>query len=172
MRKIAIIGSTGSGKTTLGRHLAATLGAVSIDLDELNWESGWEQVSQQVFEARLDEALQASKWVTSGNYSRIQEKYLQPADTLIWLDYSFRITLGRLLIRTARRIVLREKCCNGNVETWRLAFSRDSVVLWLFQTYKRRRKQNESLFRADSYPHLTKLRFRSPRETQRWLDSL
>ncbi|MCP5506429.1 MAG: hypothetical protein H7A38_06065 [Chlamydiales bacterium] len=37
MKRIVIIGSCGSGKTSLGRHLARNLGNPVTDLDDLYW---------------------------------------------------------------------------------------------------------------------------------------
>jgi hypothetical protein len=172
VERIAITGSSCSGKTTLGRNLAKKIGAVSIDLDDLHWEPSWRMASADDFDERLQKALGAAKWVTSGNYSRVQEQYLGPADTLIWLDYSFTIVLWRALRRTWRRVVLKELCCNGNVETLGGTFSRGSIILWVLQNFKRRRMAGEKLFEPEIFPHLNKLRFRSPQETQKWLDSI
>jgi adenylate kinase family enzyme len=172
VERIAIIGSSCSGKTTLGRSVAKKMGAVSIDLDELHWEPCWKMAPVDVFDERLQKALTAPKWVTSGNYSRVQEQYLVPADTLIWLDYSFTTVLWRALRRTWRRVVRRELCCNGNVETLQGTFSRESIILWGLQNFKRRRLTGEMLFAPDVFPHLDKMRFRTPQETQKWLDSL
>jgi adenylate kinase family enzyme len=172
VQKVAIIGSSGAGKTTLGRALSARINAASVDLDELNWEPGWTNVSHAEFDARLQEALKAPRWVVSGNYRRVQETYLTRADTLIWLDYSFPVVLWRICARTFRRNVFREPCCNGNFESLSRTLSRDSVVLWLFKTHALRQRQSLRLFEPDVYEHLHKLRFRTPRQTQKWLDSL
>ena len=44
-----------------------------------------------------------------------------------------------VLRRTARRIIRREPCCNGNVETLARACSRDSIVAWHFRSWARKR---------------------------------
>ena len=39
--RIAVVGTTGSGKTTLAKALAAQLGLAFIEMDALNWQTGW-----------------------------------------------------------------------------------------------------------------------------------
>jgi adenylate kinase family enzyme len=147
-------------------------GIPSVDLDELGWEPGWKQASDPEFVRRLEDALSMPQWVLSGNYSRVQEKYLLAADTVIWLDYSLPLILWRVGVRTCRRVVFRESCCNGNFESWRRTFSSESILLWVFRTYKRRRQSAQQLFESDQFPHLQKMRFSHPHQAQQWLDSL
>ena len=40
-RRIAVIGTTGSGKTSFSKRVAATLSAPRIELDALYHEPGW-----------------------------------------------------------------------------------------------------------------------------------
>jgi adenylate kinase family enzyme len=171
LKRVCIVGCSGSGKTTLGRVLAARLGGEAIDLDELVWEPGWHKVPDQEFCRRLEEALEAPCWVTSGNYSNAQHIYLKHADVMLWLDYSFTVVFYRILIRTWRRTILRESCCNGNFESIRRTFSRDSIVWWMITSFHRRRRQYEQVFSA-GIEGVEIVRHRSPRETRRWLNQL
>ncbi|MCB1082117.1 MAG: hypothetical protein KDK63_03115 [Chlamydiia bacterium] len=41
MKRIVIIGNPGSGKSTLGRHLAQKLGYPLADLDDFYWLPNW-----------------------------------------------------------------------------------------------------------------------------------
>ena len=172
MRRICIIGTSSSGKTTLGRETARRLGAVSIDLDDLHWEPNWTEVPDEEFRRRLLEAMTAPSWVISGNYSAVQEIYMAEADTLVWLDFSFPVVMGRALRRTFRRVVFRQMCCNGNYETWRTTFSRDSILLWVLKTYRRRRRQYAPRFAEPERDGMKFVRLRSPREAKAWLESV
>lgn len=172
MRRICVLGTSASGKTTLARELAGRIGAVAIDLDELHWAPGWTEIPDEEFRRKLIHALEATSWVTSGNYSSVQELYMTGADTLIWLDYSFSVVFGRVLKRTFRRVVFREVCCNGNYESWRTTFSRDSIILWVLRTYWKRRRKYGEMFSVPERDGAQLIRFRTPRQAREWLDKV
>lgn len=172
-QKIVVIGTSGAGKTTLARQLAQRLAIPHIELDTLHWEPGWIEVSNQVFQSRVEAALSGDRWVVDGNYKQVRSHIWQQADTLIWLDYSLPVIMSRLLRRTVRRAITQELVCNGNRENWRLSFfSRDSILLWALQTYHRRRREYPVLLQQPEYAHLTVLRLRSPVEAEQWLSIL
>jgi adenylate kinase family enzyme len=172
MQRIIVIGSTGSGKTTLASQLAAKQGCPHVELDALNWEANWTQVSPEVMRQRAQEAVSGNTWVVDGNYSAIRDILWLRADTLVWLDYPFLTVLKQLTVRTFRRIVSRELLWGNNRESLRMLFSRDSIILWLFTTYNRRRRQYPALFARPEYAHLTVVRLASPEAKHQWLDSV
>lgn len=166
-RRVLIVGTTGAGKTTLARALAAELGSAHIELDALHWQQSWTPATD--FVSRVERALQAERWVVDGNYSRAQALVLSRADTVIWLDYSLGTKLLRLFGRTSRRTFTREVLWNGNTETFKAQFfSRDSLFVWFFKTHWKQRRRYEALF-ADAPEHLTLLRLYAPDEAGRVL---
>lgn len=168
MRRIVIIGTTGAGKTTLGKALAVKLGAAFTELDALHWHADWTPAPD--FVERVERVLEAPRWVIDGNYNnQVQTHILSKADTVIWLDYSFGTKLWRLFQRTFRRVFTREVLWNGNTETIQNSFlSRHSIFLWFFQTHWRQRKHYQALF-ADAPPHLTFYRLYTPVEAEELL---
>ena len=171
MQRIWIIGATGSGKTTLGKQLAQKLHNTAIDLDDLNWLPDWQCVSTEELVKAVEGATEAEQWIISGNYSQTQ-KYMTRADTLIWLDYSFSLVLWQLLKRTCRRMFKGELCCNGNRESLKMTLSRESIILWLFRTYRKRKKIGLATMVNPSLAHIQMHHFKSPRQTANWLQSL
>lgn len=174
MDRIVVIGVTGSGKSTLAQQLAERLGIPFIEPDALNWHANWEQVSDAVFRQRVDEATRPRRWVFGGNYSKARDIVWTRADTLIWLDYSLLVAMGRLLRRTFQRILTGENLWGtGNRETWRKQFlSRESLFWWGFRQHGRYRRSIPPALEQPEYAHLNVIRFTSPRQTQRWLDAL
>jgi adenylate kinase family enzyme len=168
-----VVGTTGSGKTTLARQLAKRLALSHVELDALHWNPQWTPAPPEVFRARVSAALSGERWVVDGNYHQARDLIWQRADTLIWLDYPLPLVLWRLWWRTLWRTTRHPELWNGNRETWRGAFfSRDSLFIWAFKTYKKRRKEYPEVLAQPEYAHLAVGRFRSPRDTQQWLANL
>jgi adenylate kinase family enzyme len=169
-QRIAIIGITGSGKTTLATQLARHLRAPRIELDELHWGPNWIPAPREQFRAAADAATSHHRWVADGNYSAVRDIVWPRADTVIWLDYPLSVNLWRLTRRNIRRILTGEELYHRNRETIRTQFfSRDSLYVWAVQSYNRRPRHWSDLLTSESYSHLATLRLRSPATTRRWL---
>ncbi len=74
-------------------------------------------------------------------YGFHNEHALARVDVIVGLDYARLVSLARLVRRTARRIRTRERVCNGNVETLRLALAHDSVIGWHFRSWRSKRER-------------------------------
>ena len=174
MRRVAVIGGSSVGKTTLSKELARRLGVPHIELDALPHDRGWVEASAEVFQARVDAAMAAASdgWVADGNYhGKLGTSVLERADTLVFLDLPYRTALRRVTWRTFRRVLSREELWNGNRETFRNSFlSRQSIVLWVITQHgKYRQKWPE---RYEALPHLEVVRLRSARAVREWLQSI
>lgn len=173
MNRISVVGTSGAGKTTFAARLAGILRVPHVELDALHWEADWVEAQTEVFRSRVREAISADCWVVDGNYSkRARDLVWKRADTVIWLDFSFPVILSRVVRRTFRRLVLREECCNGNKEKWNLTFSRDSIIMWALQSYKRHREDYPPLLRSLEQRGVQTITLRSPKEADRWLAQL
>jgi len=120
--RIAIIGATVSGKSTLASNLAIALDITHVALDALFWGPNWTKVDPEVFLAETKAALQPDGWVVDGNYTAIREFVSGKADTLVWMNYPLWIVLKQLFARTIQRTVCKEVLWNGNVEDWQEHF--------------------------------------------------
>jgi len=172
-RRIVVVGTSGSGKTTMARRLAEGLGLPHVELDALHWGPGWTLPPVEDFRRRTAEALAGEAWSTDGNYSRVRDIVWSRADTVVWLDYALPVVLWRVISRTVLRIVRREELWSGNRESFRGTFlSRDSIILWSIQSYRRRRKEYPILFGRPEYGHLRVVHLRSVRQARRWLEEV
>jgi adenylate kinase family enzyme len=172
-QRISIVGTTGSGKTTLARQVAQRLQIRHVELDALHWEPNWTAVSNEVFQARVMDALKGDCWVVDGNYSKVRDLIWRQADTVVFLDYSFWLVLGRLLRRTWRRSLQQEELWNGNRETFRKSFfSQESILLWMLRTYPQKRKKYPALLQRSEYAHLSVIHLRSPKMASEWVSNL
>ncbi|HUJ56804.1 MAG TPA: AAA family ATPase [Gaiellaceae bacterium] len=173
MRRVSVIGGSCTGKTTLARELARKLGVPHIELDALHHDPGWQEAPADVFQSRVRAALEAAShgWVADGNYhGKLGTFVLQHADTVVFLDLPRRTALRRVLWRTLRRSWTREELWNGNRESFRIAFSRDSIVWWVLTRHGTHRKKWPP--RLAPLTHLDVVRLRSPREVREWLQSI
>ena len=173
MRRVAVVGTTGSGKTSLARSLAQRLAVPHVEMDALYWEPGWQPAPREVFRARVQAALSGPAWVTDGNYHLVRDMIWEQADTLVWLDYPLPMVLWRLAWRTLRRSITGEVLYNNNRE--RLLenlFGRDSIFLWALKTHPRHRREYPLELARPEHAHLTFVHLRGPRSTEQWLKSL
>ena len=168
-----MVGTSGSGKTTVARAIAERLDIQHIEMDALFWKADWGETPDSELLPRVDEETNRASWVLDGNYSRTRNIVWPKADTIVWLDYSFPRVFGQLLWRTVRRTISAKPMWGGCKESFRISFlSRDSILLWCLQTYWRRKRNYPEILARPEHTHLQIIRLRNRRETARWLDSL
>ena len=171
LQRTVVIGSTGSGKTTFARKLGGKLGLSVVELDALNWEANWQPADPEIFRARVTTATKPDHWVVEGGYHAVRDIVWGHATDIVWLDYAFPLVAYQLMRRTLSRIITQEEMWSGNKESFYMTFfHKDSILLWLLQTYWRNRREYPRLFQLAEYKHLIVTRLRTRRAAQRWLD--
>ena len=172
-RRIVVVGTTGSGKTTVARELATLLGVTYVELDALNWEPGWVGLHEhdpEEFRRRVAGAVDGDTWVVDGNYRVVRDLVWPEATAVVWLDYQLWRTLWGLLKRTIHRVFTKEVLWQGNTESFRDQFmSRDSLFLFAIKTRGSRNRNFRDAFAQPEHAHLTVFRHRSPGEARAWL---
>jgi adenylate kinase family enzyme len=170
MKRIHIIGSTGSGKTSLAAEISAHLAIPHVELDDLYWGESWQEADLEDFRSRLQLALSVDAWVVDGNYSKVRDIIWSRVQMVVWLDYPVVIPFVRLFRRSMRRVIYRELLWGRNRESFRAQFfSRESLFVYLFRTHWSRREMYASLAQESRYASIRFVQLRSPREMRRWL---
>ncbi len=173
MKRVAVMGGSSTGKTTVSRRLAEKLGVPHVELDSLHHDAGWTEAPADVLQARVRAALDAAPdgWVVDGNYrSKLGSLVLDRADTAVHLQPRLLPTFGRGLRRTIMRTVLREELWNGNREQIRFLFTPFWIPWWVLR--KHRHYGREIPERVAEHPHLEVVTLRSDDEVERFLQSI
>lgn len=166
MDRILVIGSPGSGKTTLALKLAERTGLPLVHLDRLFWENNWSHVSSQIFDRRLLAALHNPHWIIDGNFARTLPLRLSFCDTVIYLDYSRFQCLWGVLTRVVTNYGKVRPDMGGNCpERFDLEFLKS---VWRFPRQHRRTYQKLLSEAAGVTVHI----FRCRRQAARWLKEL
>ncbi len=100
MNRIAIVGCSGGGKSTLARALGAALDLPVVHLDVLFWKQGWVESDREAFRAAVDAALAGERWVSDGNFTSVADIRFTRADTIVWIDQAIPLCLFRAVWRT------------------------------------------------------------------------
>ena len=61
-RRVHVIGTSGSGKTTVAGAIADKLGIRHIELDAINWQPGWTELPKDQFYERVREETEHGDW--------------------------------------------------------------------------------------------------------------
>jgi adenylate kinase family enzyme len=169
-QRILVYGVTGSGKTTLAARISAATGIPWHSVDDLTWEAGWVPVPAEEQRRRIEVICAGDRWILDTAYGQWLAIPLARADLIVALDYPRFVSLARLVRRTAMRIIDSKPVCNGNRETVRTALSSDSILLWHFRSFARKRRRIRSWATDPSVPEV--VRMATPRDTEVWLRSL
>jgi len=172
LERIVVVGSSCCGKTTFARALAAALDAPHVELDALYWNPAWVAKPLEEFRSEVARAAAGDRWVIDGNYRSVRDVLWPRATSIIWLNFSFPTVWGRACARTLRRSISGERLYAGNRETLgRALFNKDSILLWVLQSFARRRRDFRELMARGHFPHLEWGELRSPQEASAFLRS-
>ena len=172
MQRIVVVGTSGSGKTTVAARIAKELGLLHIELDSIHWLPNWTELPDEEFRTQVAEKITVDRWVADGNYKPVRDLLWRRADTLVWLDLPFRVVFWRVVKRTIRRVWTGEELWNGNKEDISALFGRYAMPVWVIRTYWRRKRDYPEIISNPEYAHLRLVHLRSVAETEAWLDGL
>lgn len=185
-RRIVVYGVTGSGKSTLARRIGEVTGLPyhSVD-DEIGWLPGWTERPAEDQRRIAEQICARDEWVLDTAYGKWLDVPFARVELIVALDYPRWLSLQRLLRRTVSRAVTRQVMCNGNTESWRQVFSRDSIIAWHFRSWARKRSRirqwvadpataraGASVGAVADEPPPRVLHLRTPGQTEAWLETL
>lgn len=173
MKRVAIVGDSGSGKTWLAAELARRTGYPHIELDGLYWQEDWTPLAADELQAAVGNAIQAKRWIVDGNYGAlVQPMVLEATDTVVWLDLPRWRVMTAITQRTLDRGLRRRHLWNGNRERLRNLLNwtpEENIIRWAWVQHPRYRKHYAALMLDPAHAHREWVRLRSRRAINDWL---
>lgn len=168
--RIGTFGASGAGKSTLAIRIAAQTGRDYVSMDPLNFLPNWIEKPVSDSEVELRELVAGDCWVTDGNFGKLRHVTGPRMQLAIWLDYSFMRVFWQLLRRTISRAWTQEELWPGCRESFRMSFfSKESILLWMIKTHKKKHRQLLKIDNAPDWSHIVVISFRKPNELDCWL---
>ncbi len=171
-----MVGTSGSGKSSLARRIAERLGVAHIELDAIHHRAGWMPMPAEEFREAVAARIESDEWVVDGNYlGKLGDVVWARADTVVWFDLPRAVVMAQIVRRTVGRAATRRTLWNGNRERWRNVFSIDpeqSVIAWAWTTHTKNRQRYLAAQDDPAYQHLTFVRVRSHREADAFVAGL
>jgi adenylate kinase family enzyme len=130
MQRIAIVGCSGGGKSSLSRALGARLGLPVVHLDTLFWQPGWRESGLEEFRPKVEAWAARERWIIEGNFTSASALRFARADTVIWVEPPIWLCLVRAILRSAFAFGrARADLAPGCPERFDLAFYR-YILAW------------------------------------------
>ncbi|HWG62576.1 MAG TPA: hypothetical protein VG253_12760 [Streptosporangiaceae bacterium] len=172
MRRVSVVGNSGSGKSTFATRLARLMDVPHLELDAVFHQPGWEPLPREQFRATVTDFAAAPQWVIDGNYSAVRDLIWQRADTVIWLDLPRSRVMCRVIWRTVSRAVTRAELWNGNREplgNFLHADPRRSIIAWAWTRHHKYRERFAAAMADPGNSHLPFVRLTTPRRVAAFL---
>jgi adenylate kinase family enzyme len=99
MKRVLVIGSCGSGKSTFARKLQSEISIPLVHLDQHFFKPGRIEPEKKEWRATVSHLIGKDTWIMDGNYGGTMEMRMERADTIIWLDLPRYICLYRIIKR-------------------------------------------------------------------------
>jgi adenylate kinase family enzyme len=167
MERIAIVGCSGGGKSTLARAVGERLGLPVVHMDTLFWKPGWVESDADSFRVLVDEAAATERWVMDGGFVSYSAVRFARADTVIWVDRPMWLCLWRAFARMLLNFGhSRADLAPGCPERFDFAF-----YLYILN-WNRKMRPKVARALAEQASHARIIRLSSDRDTARFLAAL
>jgi len=162
MKKVAIVGCGGSGKSHVARALGDVLDAPVTHLDAAFYDDEWNELPMEKFTAVQRDLVAREKWVIDGNYNSTLQIRLEACDTVVLMDVSTLAALWGVSSRQLRHGAGHK----GNGVHNRIHWG----VIKYVATY-RRKMRPRVMAKIDRFAtgHADVVLLTSRRQTRRWL---
>lgn len=164
VRRVAIVGPGGAGKSTFARRLAERTGLPVIHLDHHFWQPGWVQTERDAWREKQAALLAGDDWIVDGNYGGTLDERLLRADTVIVIARRPSACVASAIWRTTKNHGKAVQA-PGCPERYQLDFYR-----WIWNYPSDSRPRLDDAIRR--HPHLTVVELTTRAETNRFLQEV
>jgi len=164
MKRAAIIGCPGAGKTTFSRKLSIITGLPLIHLDRMYYNHAYPyQTDKDSWRSRVLSEAKKELWIIDGNYASTFDIRLPQSDTIIFLDYPTYLSIWRAI---KRRVQFHKKVREDMPATWKERLGWNFFVFILKFNYSIAPRMRQSL---KSYTDKNVVILKSPSQTKKYL---
>ena len=170
--RLVVVGTSGSGKTTMARALSGALGIPQIELDAINWQPGWYDLATrepQEFIRRVAVAAAGEAWVMDGNYIKAREAHWTRATGFVWMDTPRRVVMRQVIWRSFSRAVTKRELWpgSGNKELFRKWLEKEHPIRWAWDTWAMNRARYSAMFSTGVFEGRPAYRVSNARQANR-----
>jgi adenylate kinase family enzyme len=170
LRRIAVAGPPGAGKSTLARSLCERLGLPFVEFESFYHAAGW--TVRATWREDVLTFLERPEWVIEWQGEEVREQMTARAQLLVWLDHPRALAVTRVVVRTIKRRFGRGSAiAGGNVEGPLRTFFTDPNHI-IKDSWRRHRVMQARVRRVLAEDHHTDLvivRLRGQRQVDAWL---
>ncbi|MFC1750922.1 adenylate kinase [Pseudomonadota bacterium] len=108
MKKIAVFGKPGSGKSTFSKNLASATGIQLHALDSIVYKKNGDLVDRQTYDEQHEKIVSSDRWIIDG-FGPIGSfnKRLDAADTLIYIELPYVISYWLVTKRLFKGLIVK-----------------------------------------------------------------
>ena len=169
MKRVAIFGSPGTGKSTLTKKLSELTGLPAVYLDREYFDKNkpyFMAKDETAWFERVHDLESEDEWITDGNYSGSLPARLKRADTIIFLDFPRRTAIRGVV---ERRIKLHNKPRHEMHSDWKERWNMEFLkYVWTYNKKSRAKR----LAVLEKFKEKDILVLRSRKEVNNWLRDL
>ncbi len=127
MKKIAVFGKPGSGKSTLSKQLASATAIQLHQLDSIVYKQNGDLVDRETYDQHHEKILCSNRWIMEGFGPLASfNKRLEAADTLVYIDLPYYVSYWLVTKRLLKGLLVKP-------EGWPAG---SSIIKGTLQSYK------------------------------------
>ena len=171
LKKIAVIGDTGAGKTTLALKIARRLSLPYYSSDSYRFNNG-KKLSDKDFLDAVEKIALANEWVWDSAQTISVPMFCPRADIVIYLRFPTRILFYRVLKRALRRLLLGETYDDGRKEDLAHLFEKGGWIRSFYSKLKEKRENYDYFLNKVGVSSIPLVELNHPRDVKIYLERL